>query len=224
MFLSVKNQINRLPGMDYIARKRENFWWINLYKKINSYKFFDEVEDLYFPKTFLIPDDFNDYVNTHSLNPSRTYISKSSRGKQGTGIKLLNTCLDLGVEKLGIRDDMVIQRYLDDPLIIDGKKHDLRLYLIILSVEPLIAYVNEEGLARFCTKNYKKPKKDDDFEDLSCHLTNYSLNKSSQDYKQSDQVTEDNTGSKRTLASYWKAVIRHGLDPKKVNLKIIVFY
>ena len=39
-------------------------------------------------------------------------------------------------------------------MLIGKKKHDLRIYLLIARVEPFVAFLNEEGLARFCTEDY----------------------------------------------------------------------
>mgnify|MGYP000470833342 CR=1 FL=1 len=43
------------------------------------------------------------------------------------------------------------------PFLMDGKKHDLRVYVAIVSYEPFVAFINEEGLARFCTEDYDEP-------------------------------------------------------------------
>jgi hypothetical protein len=88
--------------------------------------------------------------------------------------------------------------------------------------------LNEEGLARFCTQDYEKPTKDN-IDNLSIHLTNYSQNKTNDDYVFSNELTEDNNGSKRTLTSYWKAIERNGFNSKSVILptfedrKILIF-
>ena len=38
---------------------------------------------------------------------------------------------------------------------IDNKKFDLRLYVLIAGLNPVRAYIADEGLARLCTEDYK---------------------------------------------------------------------
>lgn len=53
------------------------------------------------------------------------------------------------------------------------------------------------------------------------HLTNYSINKHSEDYKESPNILDANDDTKRTLASLWKTFEIQGIDRETVweNIK-----
>lgn len=153
----------------------------------------------------------------------RIYICKTNRGSQGTGVKLIFNPKDIMNSK-GIQideDEKVVQRYVRKPLLLNGLKHDLRLYLLVANVDPLIAFLNEEGLARFCTEEYEEPTQENKSKAKSVHLTNFSLNKNNPNFVHTDELTEINDGSKQTLSSYWKALEKAGYDVPKIRADII---
>jgi tubulin polyglutamylase TTLL5 len=49
------------------------------------------------------------------------------------------------------KEQMVASVYIDNPLLIDGYKFDLRVYVALASINPLRIYMYEDGLARFAT-------------------------------------------------------------------------
>ncbi|CAN0229674.1 unnamed protein product, partial [Laminaria digitata] len=97
------------------------------------------------------------------------------------------------------------QRYIHNPMLIDGRKFDLRLYVLVTSMEPLRVYLFEEGLVRLSTKKYSLRNLRSRF----THLTNYSINKRSGSFKAPDdsdglEATESTSASKWALTFFWK--------------------
>ena len=81
--------------------------------------------------------------------------------------------------------DHIVQQYITNPLLLGGKKFDLRIYVLVTNLgtatQQPTAFVAKEGLVRLCTVDYEKPTKDN-MHTLLSHLTNYSLNKLSDQY------------------------------------------
>ena len=95
----------------------------------------------------------------------------------------------------------VVQRYVDNPLLLKGYKFDLRIYVLIGSIDPLRIYLYQDGLARFATESYEKSNKNN-FASKFQHLTNYAINKNNPKFKaqkSGDQNGEN--GFKRSLKS-----------------------
>lgn len=72
---------------------------------------------------------------------------------------------------------MVASEYINNPLLIDGYKFDLRVYVALTSINPLRIYIYEDGLARFATQKYSCGGNGNLKQQKYVHLTNYSLNK-----------------------------------------------
>lgn len=108
--------------------------------------------------------------------------------------------------------EYVVDRYLDNPLLINGLKFDLRLYVAVTSFNPLRIYIHEEGLARFATETYA-PFDSGNAHNQFMHLTNYSINKlnvSSGPDPESDQQTH----TKWVLSQLWQVLEQRGVDTK----------
>jgi hypothetical protein len=77
---------------------------------------------------------------------------------------------------------IVVQKYLERPLLLDGFKFDLRVYCLITSIDPFRMFVFKDGLVRLSTTQYEKPN-EDNMAERCMHLTNYAINKESGNFK-----------------------------------------
>ena len=78
-----------------------------------------------------------------------------------------------------IRGNLVVQEYVRSPLLIDGRKFDLRLYVVVTSVFPYFrAFIHQRGLVRLCSVEYVQPK-GSNLEKVEMHLTNFAVNRNS---------------------------------------------
>lgn len=80
----------------------------------------------------------------------------------------------------------VIQKYIEKPHLINGRKYDLRLYVLVTSCDPLRIYIFEKGLVRFCANKYSK----NNIKSKYAHLTNYSINKKSDKFVEPGEEEE----------------------------------
>jgi hypothetical protein len=93
-----------------------------------------------------------------------------------------------------------VQQYIARPYLIGGKKFDIRIYVLVTSFEPLVAYQFEYGIVRFCTEDYDVS----DTSSKTAHLTNYSLNKDAEGFVANQDVDRDGEGSKWSHAALYK--------------------
>lgn len=59
------------------------------------------------------------------------------------------------IEDIDKNSGNVVCRYITNPLLINGFKFDLRIYVCVTSYEPLRIYVYKEGLVRFASEQYE---------------------------------------------------------------------
>lgn len=65
----------------------------------------------------------------------------------------------------------VIQRYIEAPLLIAGRKFDMRLYALCVSYKPLRVYLYRSGFARFAHELFRPAET----ANLAGHLTNVAV-------------------------------------------------
>ncbi|XP_077987088.1 tubulin polyglutamylase TTLL11-like [Glandiceps talaboti] len=206
-------RVNVFPGMKNVLDKAAFSCILDSMRAI----FPDEYD--FYPRSWRVPEQFEEFMSETTAKQSRKgkrrncYIFKPADASEGNGIFLLRNPQDIKA-KLNISTrPAIVQEYITHPLLVEKKKFDLRIYVVITSLDPLKIYLYNEGMARFCTEDYHKPT-DKNLHHIYMHLTNYSLNKKSGGYKHTEDIT---TGSKRTMSSVFETLHNNGSDVHKLR-------
>lgn len=88
---------------------------------------------------------------------------------------------------MSLTSNCVAQAYIANPLLLDGYKFDLRIYVLVASVDPLRIFLYDEGLARLATDKYVEPS-GANLRKGTMHLTNYAVNKNAPGFVSSDNA------------------------------------
>jgi tubulin polyglutamylase TTLL5 len=164
----------------------------------------------FYPESYLFPSETSALEEAFPTSPF--WISKPAGGARGNGIVVIDKMLAAG------GSPRVIQKYVANPLLINGLKFDLRFYVSVLSLDPLRVYVHENGLVRLATEPYE-----DNFENLgnrSAHLTNFSINRNNASFVATDDMSKDGTGNKWTHAPFWPWLTENGFDAGLIRSRI----
>lgn len=182
--------------------------------------------ECFVPKTFILPQEYVMFVQAYQARSAslgadaaskNIWIMKPVALSRGRGISLVN---DLSQVVYG--EQVVIQEYIANPLLVDGYKFDLRLYVLVTSFNPLEAFFYEDGFMRVCTRLYQ----DGDLSDLFVHLTNSSIQKDNAEAisASANPINEaggsETSGTKMTLEFLWKRLAAMGADVERVRRDI----
>ncbi|CAM4641834.1 unnamed protein product [Leuciscus chuanchicus] len=196
--------INHFPGMNEICRK--DSLSENMAKMIQS----QPEEFSFIPQTWKLPEEceqFQSYVKKlEKKNIQKTFIVKPANGAMGRGIFLIQD-----PKKITVRGNFVVQEYLDNPFLMEGYKFDLRIYALVISCDPPRFFLYNDGLVRMSTEKYQPPN-NSNLDQQYMHLTNYSVNKHSENFDRDE--TEDK-GSKRSIDWFREYLRTSGYDVDK---------
>jgi len=227
--------INHLPCGQLLSKKHILAQKMQHYSKLfpSAYNFA--------PETFVMPDQMEEFKKVSRKEPKTTWILKPYAASRGRGIKLFSNLDDIVAEvnkdpeklsyvqqqiakrvkkrKVYLPSEVIVQRYVRNPHLIDGLKYDLRIYVLATSFDPLCVYLFKEGLGRFCTTKYNAAE---GLNDHFAHLTNSSINKFSKKYECNTGITaeEMGKGSKRTYTSVMRSLAAMGEDVEKVQADV----
>lgn len=206
-------KVNHYPGSFHLGRKDK--LWFRL--KLAHLKFGHEKFERFHPTTFVLPRDLNELKEYWFNSPTKLFIIKPPASARGNGIKVINDISQIPTNALespkqadGLpskKSTMIVQQYISNPCLLEnGQKFDLRVYVLLTSIDPLRIYVYDEGLVRFASSKYTS--QEDGIIDQYMHLTNYFINKNNQEYQINNDCDSLN-GCKWTLKRFWRHLREH---------------
>jgi len=147
---------------------------------------------------------------------SNLWIIKPVGLSRGRGISVVR---DVGEVPYG--DPAIVQKYIENPLLLEGFKWDLRLYVLVTSFAPLEAFLYQEGFGRISSQPYNLDHSN--LKDSYVHLTNSSINKNAPSIPACLRGAPPTAagGNKCSLAWLWKQLEKIGVDTKLVWNRII---
>ncbi|XP_075153550.1 tubulin tyrosine ligase-like 4B isoform X2 [Haematobia irritans] len=196
---------NHMPGSVRIGRK-DSIW-----RSINeNVKKYGRKEFGFMQKSYIMPEELEDLRKAWPRNVIRRtkWIVKPPASARGTGISIVNKWSQFPKDR-----PLVVQKYIERPLLINDNKFDMRIYVILTSINPLRLYMYKDGLARFASVKYSSEL--NSLDERCMHLTNYSINKFSESYDKNEDVNACQ-GHKWTLQSLWSCLEERGVNTKRL--------
>ena len=196
-------KISSFPGTNSICRKD---LLCKNYKKCLD-KFGEECFN-FLPETFNIPEDLQ-LLKKKMYQTKTPWIVKPPTGFAGKGIRVVSKSNQIG----DCKSTVTVQKYLMNPFLIRSLKFDIRVYVLMTSIDPLRIYLYNDGLVRFATDAFSTKEKD--LGNNFIHVTNSGVNKNNKVFTYGDDANEfdGHKWSFKTLLKYLKI---EGLDSSQM--------
>lgn len=198
--------INKYQKIKYYINIREFFYKDSLYKNYIKMKNLFKDEYNYMAETFYYPEDkdlieqnFKDY----NFDLNDIWLVKPKNGSCGEGIFIFKTLKEINL------DNYLLTKYIKNINLINNKKYDLRLYVLITGLKPLRIYFYNDGLVRLASRNYTLNPKN--IRNKYIHLTNVAINKHNIHFKMPKNYDDENA-SLLNLNSYKKYLYKHNVN------------
>ncbi|GMS81441.1 hypothetical protein PENTCL1PPCAC_3616, partial [Pristionchus entomophagus] len=98
------------------------------------------------PLAFRLPAQAEEFKKHAADHPNLLWVQKDN-AHRNIRIKDVDS-IDVG------KTNSFVQKFVDNPLLIDNRKFDIGIYTVVTSLNPLRVYVYDDVLIRFCPKDY----------------------------------------------------------------------
>jgi hypothetical protein len=151
---------------------------VDIWKNVKN-KHGIDIADKIFPRTYILPDDINDLMQ----DPNKHFILKTKWGSFRKGVKLFDSKKEIWKEK---NNYDIGQVYIKNPLLIDGFKFDIRVFMVTFCGKGSFLYTKAYNVYTKKRFNYDSMDRDekinqcfgpDDFYD------NYNLPRTTEELK-----------------------------------------
>ena len=222
--LQPHQRVNHFPGTWILGRKDCLARQIRQAAQRRGSKYFDIA-----PATYSIPVDLP-LLRIDIKVKGSVFIAKPPASACGRGIFLFTGSIpelknaQYNLEEASANDDeeekelkdkddeYIVQQYIANPLLINGFKVDLRVYVACTSFDPLRVYIFNDGLVRFATEPFPLDRSAMDLNNVFKHLTNYSINKNNSAYVATSAPETDGSGSKWSFFALRRYFEQSGLN------------
>lgn len=210
--LKENQTINYFPGSSDVFRKD------TLTDNISKSPYSDIL-----PKSWNLPAQYQEFTQflAENKHTPQYFIVKENDEQRGVGIYIT----DQPENDLTPSSDVVVSKYIGNPLLIDDCKFDFRIHVLVASLDPFKVYVHYQGLMRMASVKYEKPTLANR-DNLYMHLTNLSLNKNNKNScfeGLSGKNLTAKEGYGKLLRSYThfeERLRQRNIDPNVVNKEI----
>ena len=164
--LNKYQRYNHFPMCWQLGRK-DNLYinYLKMKKKFQS-------EYNYMPKKYILPqdrDEVQEIMREYNIfNIKEIYIVKPLASTHGKGVRILTDSTTVPIKG-------ILENYIYNPHLINRRKYDMRIYVLVTGFRPLKIYIYENGIIRFCSEKYTTDA--EKFNNNYIHITNYSVNK-----------------------------------------------
>ncbi|XP_028395894.1 tubulin polyglutamylase TTLL5-like [Dendronephthya gigantea] len=200
-------KVNHFPRSYELTRKDRLYQNIQKMQSSKGFRHFD-----FIPEAYVSPGEYNQFCASFAKQRG-LWIVKPVASSRGRGIFLINH-----PSQIPLDDTLLVSKYISNPLLVDGFKFDLRLYIGVTSFDPLRIYLYEEGLTRFATVKYDKSNRN--IKNSCMHLTNYSVNKKNDDYVSCSDPEVEDYGNKWSFGALLRFLKAKGIDTSNLVSKI----
>ena len=141
----------------------------------------DNVSDL-LPEISDILEKLSKSLPQYDFSGSKNiWIVKPSGLSRGRGITCIDQLNDI-LTNIKLHNQTVIQKYIENPLVIKGRKFDIRQWVLLSNLNPLTIYLFDTPYIRFGAEEYHL----DDFKNIFSQLTGNSIAKHSEKFENSE--------------------------------------